>query len=277
MSSLSLISLFGALISGRLSDAVGRRKTILLASIIFLAGSTVMALSSSYAILMIGRLITGVGVGFGFTSAPLYTAELAPPSKRGMLVSLSEVFINSGILLGYLASFALESLPEGINWRVMLALGGIPAFLLGIGVLSLPESPRWLVLKGRLDEAKAVLEKTGNGKRGEAEERLKEIVESLGGQYTFLDSKSFEKEWASVESNDSVEIHSSLPGMQRDKVGSSEEKQTPNAETGGVLGGENEVWKELLNPSEPVKRMLWVCIGTNIFQQVLHSFPFLFL
>nr|CAD1822649.1 unnamed protein product [Ananas comosus var. bracteatus] len=103
--------------------------------------------------------------------APVYTAELSPAASRGALTSFPEVFINSGVLLGYVANFAFAKLPLRLGWRAMFLAGAVPPVFLGAGVLAMPESPRWLVMQGRLDDARRVLAKTTGGP-DEAELRL---------------------------------------------------------------------------------------------------------
>ncbi|CAM8924748.1 unnamed protein product [Rhodiola kirilowii] len=107
---LSLYSILGTFAAGRTSDYIGRRYTIDIAGIFFLAGSLFMALAPNY-LLMISRFVAGIGVGFGFMVASCYTAELSPPSCRGLLTSFSEVFIKVGILLGYVSNCAFSKLP----------------------------------------------------------------------------------------------------------------------------------------------------------------------
>ncbi|KAH1120379.1 hypothetical protein J1N35_003539 [Gossypium stocksii] len=136
-----------------------------------------MGFSVNYAFLMVGRFVAGIGVGFALTSAVLYTAEISPASSRGFLASFPEVCINSGILLGYVSNYAFSKLPIKIGWRLMLGVGAIPSIFLAFAVLAMPESPRWLVLQGRLDEAKVVLDKTLDTKE-EAQLRLDDIKEA---------------------------------------------------------------------------------------------------
>ncbi|EFJ26946.1 hypothetical protein SELMODRAFT_96814 [Selaginella moellendorffii] len=225
---LNLVSLVGGLMAGKLADAVGRRKTMATASVIFFVGALLMALSPSYAVLMGARVLSGVGVGFAMIIAPVYTAELSPPGSRGSLVSFAEVFINTGILVGYVANFALSPLPQWLGWRLMLGLGAVPAVFLACAVLVMPESPRWLVMQGRVSQAKTVLIRTCGGNKGEAESRLTAIVESLGDEYEA-------------------------------------EKQEPMVKAKRKTG--SNVWKQLLLPSAPVRRMLLVSLGIHFFQQ----------
>lgn len=232
--SLSIVSIFGAVAAGRLSDAIGRRMTMAIAAVIFFVGAGLMALAPNFAVLLLGRVIAGIGVGFALMVAPVYAAELAPARIRGCLVSLIEVFINVGVLLGYIANFALERLPSNINWRLMLGLGAFPAILLGLGVLVMPESPRWLVTQGRLAEAKDVLLKTSNGDEEEAKSRLTDIMEVIG-----LD-------------------HNSDP---------SREEHEATAATVGVKKQGEGVWHEILYPTRYVKRLLIAALGVHFFQQ----------
>ncbi|XP_062090773.1 polyol transporter 5-like [Humulus lupulus] len=175
--SLNVCSLIGSLASGKTSDWIGRRYTIILAAATFLIGAILMGLAPSYSFLLAGRLIAGIGVGYSLMIAPVYVAELSPTLTRGFLTSLPEVFINIGILLGYISNYALSGLPETLNWRLMLGFAAIPAVVVAIGVLAMPESPRWLVMRGRRAEARRVLVKTSETKE-EAELRLSEIVEA---------------------------------------------------------------------------------------------------
>ncbi|KAF3974576.1 hypothetical protein CMV_002106 [Castanea mollissima] len=230
--SLNVCSLIGSLASGRTSDWIGRRYTIILAAATFLIGALLMGLAPSFLFLMLGRVVAGIGVGYSLMIAPVYVAELSPALTRGFLTSLPEVFINVGILLGYIANYTLSGLPEHINWRLMLGLAALPAIAVALGVLAMPESPRWLVVKGRLSEARQVLIKTSETKK-EAELRLAEIVKA-----------------ASVF-NTSPADSSSLG---------------PAASSSNWRG--QGVWKELLlRPSRPIRRILISAIGVNFFMQ----------
>jgi sugar porter (SP) family MFS transporter len=171
---LSFISLLGSLAGGRTSDAVGRKWTIGLAAIVFQAGAAVMTLAPSFQVLMVGRLLAGVGIGFGVMIAPVYIAEISPAASRGSFTSFPEIFINLGILLGYISNYAFSGLPDHINWRVMLAVGILPSVSIAFALLVIPESPRWLVMQGRADEARAVLLRVTDTE-DEAKERLAEI------------------------------------------------------------------------------------------------------
>ncbi|PON76858.1 Sugar/inositol transporter [Parasponia andersonii] len=172
-------SLFGSIAGGRICDWIGRRYTIALAGVLFLAGAILMACASGYGFLSVGNLACSTGVGFAFMIAPVYTAEVAPASFRGFLATFPEVFMNVGLLVGYILAYAFSRLPLYLGWRLMLGAGGIPAICLIVGILAMPESPRWLVMQGRFAEAKRVLERTSDTKE-EAHLRLVDIIEAAG-------------------------------------------------------------------------------------------------
>ncbi|MCD7457369.1 putative polyol transporter 6 [Datura stramonium] len=176
---LNLCALVGSLCAGRTSDYIGRRYTIVTASLIFLCGSVLMGYSPTYAVLLVGRCIAGVGVGFALMIAPVYSAEISSPSSRGFLTSLPEVGISIGILLGYLSNYIFSGLSLRLGWRMMLGIAAIPSLFLAIGILRMPESPRWLIMKGRLGDAKKIMYKVSNDPQ-EAEFRLREVKQAVG-------------------------------------------------------------------------------------------------
>ncbi|GAB4853302.1 Polyol transporter 5 [Ancistrocladus abbreviatus] len=175
----NIYSLIGSAAAGRTSDWIRHRYTIVVACAVFFIGALLMGLATTYAFLMVGRFVAGIGVGYALMIAPVYTAEVAPASSRGFLTSFPEVFINTGILFGYLSHFGFSKLPLHLGWRFMLGIGAIPSVLLAVGVLAMPESPRWLVMHGRLGDAKKVLCKTSDSDE-EAESRLSDIKEAAG-------------------------------------------------------------------------------------------------
>ncbi|GJM84369.1 hypothetical protein PR202_ga00031 [Eleusine coracana subsp. coracana] len=175
---LNVCALVGSLTAGRVSDWVGRRRTISLAACIFLAGSVLMGLSPNFGTLLAGRCVAGVGVGYALMIAPVYAAEIASTEIRGSLTSLPEICISFGILLGYVANYLLAKLPLVYGWRAMLGLGALPSAVLAVAVLAMPESPRWLVMQGRADEAVVVLRRVCDP--GEVDVRLAEIKAAAG-------------------------------------------------------------------------------------------------
>jgi len=180
---LNIVSGLGGALSGRLADSMGRRPTAACACIITLGGALLMSMAPGYGALLAGRTITGVGVGFCFHVAPLYLAEISPKGIRGKLTSFFDLFINVGILLGFIVGWALtpaggpsmEVHQRAISaWRVMLGLGALPPLLILLSLGWLPESPRFLVASGRDAEARAVLH------RIYAADEAEQLIASLG-------------------------------------------------------------------------------------------------
>jgi SP family galactose:H+ symporter-like MFS transporter len=145
----------GAAAAGYLSDRIGRRRVILGAGLLFVAGAVISAAANDLITLLVGRLFVGLAIGVASMLAPLYLAEISPAEERGAIVSLNQLCITGGILVSYLVGFALAAAPGG--WRWMLALGALPGIILAAGMLVLPESPRWLAGHGRLQDAENVL------------------------------------------------------------------------------------------------------------------------
>ena len=154
-----LAAMLGAAVAYTASDGLGRRKAFACTSVTFIIGVLWTATATSYPSLMMGRFVTGLGVGLGLAIDPVYIAEVSPPKHRGRLVTWSETATNVGILLGFVSGFAFRDAGEA-GWRAMLALGAIiPSILLVLVYTFMPESPRWLVAKGRSEEAKLILKR----------------------------------------------------------------------------------------------------------------------
>jgi sugar porter (SP) family MFS transporter len=152
-------AIFGGALAGQLSDRFGRRKMILAAAVVFVLGSILCGLAPQDGViyLVIARIFLGLAVGAASASVPAYMSELAPARLRGRLSGLNQTMIVSGMLISYIVDFLLKDLPDGWAWRVMLATAAVPAVILYLGVLRLPESPRFLVKIGKEDEAVKVL------------------------------------------------------------------------------------------------------------------------
>ncbi|XP_038888508.1 polyol transporter 5-like isoform X2 [Benincasa hispida] len=230
---ISLYSMVGAVVAGRTSDWIGRRYTMGLAAAFFFLGAVLMGLATDYSFLMFGRFFAGVGIGFAGLIASIYTAEISPAASRGCFTSFPELFINFGILLGYVSNFAFSKLPTHLSWRFMLGIGVIPSAILVIIVLIVPESPSWLVMKGRIAEAKRVLEKTSVSIE-ESQQRLADIKIAIGIPPNFCGT-------------DDVDAAISVSNQSTRR---------------------ENVWKELfLHPTPSVRHILIAAIGLHFFQQ----------
>ncbi|CAO2146495.1 unnamed protein product, partial [Urochloa humidicola] len=176
--SMNLFMLVSILAAGWVADLMGRRSTLVLANAFLMAGALAMSAGRSYAELMAARFVTSVGAGFARVVAPVYNAEISPACTRGVLSSLLDIFINMGILLSYVSNYVFATLPTHLGWRLMFAAGALPPMFLAAGVLIMPESPRWLVMRGRHGEAHTVLARTSDTP-AEADLRLEEIKQAV--------------------------------------------------------------------------------------------------
>ena len=166
VSSLLVGAMIGAAFAGPIADATGRRKLVLVAAIIFAVGAIGAALATSAGLLILFRFVLGLAVGAAALIVPLYLAEVAPTEIRGAVASLNQLMIVTGILVAYIANSALAGAEA---WRWMIALAVIPSLLLFLGMLFMPETPRWLVSKDRDEEAREVLRRTRDETAVEAE------------------------------------------------------------------------------------------------------------
>ena len=161
VSSLLFAAAVGALTGGRVSDAIGRKRTILVMALMFLVGVVIVVSAPGLGAVVAGRIVLGLAVGTASVAVPVYLAELAPYEIRGSLAGRNEMMIVTGQLAAIVVNAIIGNLWGeqfvGI-WRVMFVFAGIPAVLLLLGMARLPESPRWLVAKGRADEALTILE-----------------------------------------------------------------------------------------------------------------------
>jgi major inositol transporter-like SP family MFS transporter len=160
----------GALLGGRIADKIGRKRMLLLCGAIFLVGAAGCALAPTVQIMVAARIILGFGVGAASVTCPLYLAEMAPPERRGRMVTINELMIVTGQMLAFAMNALLDHLIHDPHvWRIMLAVAAVPAVALLVGMLFLPESPRWYGLKNRFEEARAVLGLSLDTKEADAE------------------------------------------------------------------------------------------------------------
>ncbi len=159
--SLALGCIVGSLVAGRLSDRYGRKRGLVVSAVIFAISSLGMAYSQSLNMFITMRFAAGIGVGMASMLSPLYIAEVSPAAVRGRNVSINQLAVVIGILVTNLVNYFLaDNGPEA--WRFMFGFGAIPSCLFLIGVIWLPESPRWLVKAGFNQKAQKVLSRIGS-------------------------------------------------------------------------------------------------------------------
>lgn len=189
VSSLTLTSTLAMLIAGPLSDRFGRRVVLRAAAILYAVSAVGSALAPGYTFLVTARMVGGFGVGASLITAPMYIAEISPARVRGTMVSFNQLNIVLGISVAFFTNYLILRLGDkpmdwvsylGIdeyNWRWMLGLETLPALMYFLFLLVVPESPRWLAMKGREQEARAILERVTD--TAQAQEVLTAIKENL--------------------------------------------------------------------------------------------------
>lgn len=190
VSSLLAGCIVGVIASGKPADVLGRRKTLLVASLLFLISAIGSALSNHLYVFVVFRFIGGIAVGTASMLSPMYISEISPAAKRGSLVSLNQLAIVIGILVAFFSNYILVSVGEN-NWRWMLAVMGVPALFFFVTLLFIPESPRWLVQKGKKTEAYSILERINGTESATVE--MKAVEQSIAkegkGSYKEVFSK----------------------------------------------------------------------------------------
>ncbi|KEZ46205.1 Myo-inositol transporter 1 [Scedosporium apiospermum] len=163
-SSTALFALLFSPLSSILADRLGRKRVILFADILFTIGALIQALSSTVSGMVIGRCVVGAGVGAASFVVPLYIAEMAPAAFRGMLVTTNILFITLGQVFAYIIGWLFaEYAARETGWRWMVGLGAAPSVMQALVLGFMPETPRWLVMRGFSEEAKGVVQKVSGG------------------------------------------------------------------------------------------------------------------
>ena len=181
VASLTLTATLAMMVAGPLSDAIGRRTVLRIAAVLYAISAIASALAPTFIFLVIARMIGGFGVGASLILAPMYIAEIAPAKLRGRLVSFNQLNIVIGISLAFFtnylilqfgksdASWAQALKFDEHNWRWMLGLEAVPAILYFIGLFFVPNSPRWLIMKGRFEEALPIMTKFSDAESAQNE------------------------------------------------------------------------------------------------------------
>lgn len=175
-------AIIGAALSGNAADQFGRKKLLMISALIFIVGTIFSAYATNVEGLIISRMIVGVSIGVSSFIAPLYISEISPPQLRGSLVSLHQLAVTIGIFVSYFVDVYFSKTG---NWSGMFMVGVIPAVLLVLGLIFLPDSPRWLCLKGQFDKAKQVLNRIRHSTAIEVE--FQEIKNSVAQKADWRD------------------------------------------------------------------------------------------
>jgi MFS transporter, SP family, galactose:H+ symporter len=175
VSSMTLGAAAGALGAGWMSATLGRKRSLMLGAVLFITGSLFCAMAWNPTSLVAARVVLGLAIGVATFTAPLYLAEVAPERIRGAMISTYQLMITTGILLAFLSDTAFSSTG---NWRWMLGIIAIPGALFMVGLFFLPDSPRWLLLRGRKQDAQVVLAKLRGDERV-VEKEIADIEEQL--------------------------------------------------------------------------------------------------
>ena len=182
-------TIIGAATAGFFGDKYGRRDSLRGLAIIYLVSALGCALAWNWSALVVFRFLAGLGIGGSSVLGPMYIAEVSPAKWRGRLVGLFQFNIVTGILLAYLSNYLVGLGGFGsYEWRVKLGISAVPAFFFFILLFSIPRSPRWLVKKNRIEEARAVLQVTGEQNY---EQELQEIIQSIYEEHQSADEPLF--------------------------------------------------------------------------------------
>ncbi len=149
----------GTAVAGYFSDRFGRKKVLITTAVLFTGSALLSALTSSFSLFVFSRIVGGIAVGGAILIAPVYIAEIAPPALRGSMVSLNQLMIVLGISASFFSNYFLLNTGEN-NWRWMLGMDAVPAVLYFLLLFAVPESPRWLLGRGAVEQARRVLQRT---------------------------------------------------------------------------------------------------------------------
>ncbi|KFK39191.1 hypothetical protein AALP_AA3G211700 [Arabis alpina] len=158
-SSLYLAALFASFLASTITRRFGRKISMMLGSLSFLAGALLNGLAINLEMLIIGRLLLGVGVGFANQSVPMYLSEMAPARIRGALNNFFQLAITIGILAANIVNYITTKLKNGVGWRLSLGLAGVPAVMMLVGSIFLPETPNSILERGNKEKAREMLQK----------------------------------------------------------------------------------------------------------------------
>jgi SP family myo-inositol transporter-like MFS transporter 13 len=178
VSSTVFAAFISSLFGGTLNYKYGRRISILFSAFVFTVGSILLFLAWTYPILVLGRIILGIGIGVASLTTPVYIAEIAAPAMRGQLVTINTLMITFGQFFAGMIDGVLYQFFPVMGWRFMLGLAAVPSVIMLVGFWNLPESPRWLASKGKIQQATEILYNLRETDE-QADQELKEILDAL--------------------------------------------------------------------------------------------------
>jgi sugar porter (SP) family MFS transporter len=187
-------TVLGSIAVGKPGDTYGRKVMLSICGILYFISAVGCAIASSWNVLLFSRFLGGLAIGAASVMAPMYIAEISPGRLRGRLVAVAQFNIVFGILVAFFSNYLLVSLGEN-NWRFMFGVMAIPASIFFILLFFVPESPRWLVKKDKIDEARSVLNSVG---AENVESELADIVKSLKEEIGQGVTKLFQKKYSFV-------------------------------------------------------------------------------
>ncbi|KAL3903463.1 MAG: hypothetical protein SGILL_010436, partial [Bacillariaceae sp.] len=217
-----------------LNDKFGRRWSILFSAAVFGLGSLVLMCAMNYTTLVVGRIILGLGIGVASLTTPVYIAEVALPQMRGQLVTINTLMITFGQFFAGMVDGVFDELLPETGWRYMLGLAGLPSLIMFIGFLNLPESPRWLAGKGRMQEASLVLQELRETKH-EADVELAEIVKALPPASSTATPGSQKQ-----QTGNSHQFHDETTSLSSSSSSSSEASPLPYGSNGSQESNDNQ-------------------------------------
>ncbi|KAK7282812.1 hypothetical protein RIF29_11882 [Crotalaria pallida] len=174
-SSLYLAGLVSSMVAGPITAKIGRRNILVLGGAIFLAGGAVNGGAQNLVMLIVGRILLGLGVGFTNQAAPLYLSEIAPPKWRGAFSTAFQFFVQFGILTAGIINYFTSTHPWG--WRISLGLATVPALIMTLGALVISDTPTSLVQRGKIDQAKRALNRV-RGSNIDVQPELELLIKS---------------------------------------------------------------------------------------------------
>ncbi|KAG2659290.1 hypothetical protein PVAP13_1KG343700 [Panicum virgatum] len=176
VSSLYLAGMLACLVAGHITRKIGRRNSMLIGASLFFVGAVLNCAAANIAMLVVGRVLLGFAVGFTNQSAPVYLAEIAPARWRGAFTSIFHLFLNIGIFVADLVNYRANTIPVW-GWRLSLGVGIVPAAVILLGAAFIPDSPNSLVLRGKVDAARASMRRIRGGS-ADVDVELKDIIQA---------------------------------------------------------------------------------------------------